>query len=71
MFFSAYLGNKENLSNWTNLINEYANWLNFDPFIETRYINSEKLFSFAWLRHKSSKTNIQFIEKRNKSSQVY
>ncbi|OGI21874.1 MAG: hypothetical protein A2287_08875 [Candidatus Melainabacteria bacterium RIFOXYA12_FULL_32_12] len=62
MFFSAYLGNKDNMSNWLNMINDYADWLGFDSFIEMRSINDERVFSFAWLRHKLSKTNIQFIE---------
>lgn len=62
MFFSAYIGNSDNLFLWREVMHQHGNWLGLVPYIESSYLDDGRNFSFGWLKPKAFNRSIYLQE---------
>lgn len=65
MIFSVYLGNRQGMLNWQQMLARHATWLGLNPQVQSYCLADGRDFSVCWLKPDNTKFSIAPVEIKN------
>ena len=65
MFFSAYLGEQENLADWQEVVQQHASWLELNVHFKDSALADGRIVAFSWLYLKEFNPQALFLEMKD------